>query len=72
MSVILIRRATTQPTPPPIAMATRISGSAPRCSSSVVMTAIAMPIMPKRLPRWLVSGDDSPRSARMNSTPETR
>ncbi len=42
------------------------------CVTSVVTTAIAMPIMPKRLPRWLVVGLDSPRSARMKHTPATR
>ena len=39
---------------------------------SVVSTAMVMPIMPKLLPWRDVSGLDSPRSARMNSTPETR
>ena len=34
--------------------------------------AMAMPIMPLRLPAREDSGEDSPRSARMNSTPETR
>ena len=34
--------------------------------------ASAMPIMPLRLPVWLVAGDDRPFSARMNRTPETR
>ena len=38
----------------------------------VVMTAISIPIMPKRLPARLDSGLESPRSARMKSTPETR
>ena len=42
------------------------------CVTNVVTTAIAIPIMPKRLPRWLVVGLDSPRSARMKHTPATR
>ena len=42
------------------------------CVTSVVSTAIVMPIMPKRLPRRLDAGDDSPRSARMKQTPATR
>ena len=43
-----------------------------KCVTSVVTTAISMPIMPKRLPRWLVEGEDSPRNARMKHTPATR
>ncbi len=39
---------------------------------SVVSTAIAMPIMPSMLPRRELTGLDSPRSARMNSTPAAR
>ncbi len=39
---------------------------------SVVSTAIVMPAMPSRLPRRELSGLDSPRRARMNSTPEAR
>jgi hypothetical protein len=38
----------------------------------VVATAMPMPIMPLRLPAWLVVGEESPLSARMNSIPETR
>jgi hypothetical protein len=38
----------------------------------VVTTAIAMPIMPMRLPRRLLSGLDSPLNARMKQTPEIR
>src|ERR1700693_845259 len=41
-------------------------------AASVVATAIAMPIMPKKLPRRDVAGLDSPRSDRMNRTPATR
>jgi len=40
--------------------------------ASVVPIAIAMPIMPSRLPRRLDAGLDSPRSDRMNRTPATR
>ena len=42
------------------------------CEASVVTMAIAMPTMPNRLPCRLVSGFDSPRSARMKRTPATR
>ena len=42
------------------------------CVTSVVPTAMAMPSMPVRLPRRLLSGPDSPRSARMKQTPATR
>jgi hypothetical protein len=38
----------------------------------VVTTAIAMPIMPARLPRRLLSGLESPLNARMKQTPEIR
>ena len=34
--------------------------------------AIAIPAIPKRLPRRELSGLDRPRSARMKKTPETR
>src|SRR6266700_6092977 len=40
--------------------------------ASVVATAIAMPIMPNRLPWRDDAGLDKPRSDRMNSTPATR
>jgi len=40
--------------------------------SSVVTTAIAIPIIPARLPRRLLSGFESPRKARMKQTPEIR
>ncbi len=40
--------------------------------TSVVTTAISIPIMPKRLPRWLVAGLESPRSERMKHTPAIR
>jgi hypothetical protein len=42
------------------------------CVTSVVTTAISHAIMPKRLPRWLVAGDDSPRKAMMKQAPATR
>jgi hypothetical protein len=78
IEVIGTRRAITAPTAPPTATPPRIR---PRVIGSsafwlqrvarVVSTAMAMPIMPNRLPCWLVIGLESPRSARMNSTPET-
>src|SRR5882724_4361960 len=46
--------------------------SAGGCDASVVATAIAMPIMPKKLPWRDVAGHESPRSERMNNTPATR
>ena len=55
-----------------VAAVAEASGLAGGCEPSVVSTAIAMPIMPNRLPRRLVSGCDSPRSARMNRTPAIR
>ena len=76
IDVIGTRRAITAPMPPPTAMPPTTSAqdtaSAGGCEASVVATAMAMPIMPNRLPRRLNSGFDSPRSARMNSTPATR
>ena len=76
IEVIGTRRAITAPTPPPIAMPTTTSAQAQRVRrrmrASVVSMAIAMPIMPNRLPRRLVSGLDRPRNARMNRTPATR
>ncbi len=41
-------------------------------TQSVVATASAMPIMPRVLPVRDVVGEDRPRSAMMNRTPETR
>ena len=62
--------------PPPISKPPTISAQVSSERSpiwpSVVSTAMAMPIMPSRLPRRELSGLDSPRSARMNSTPEVR
>ena len=73
ISVMAILRAVTQPMPPPIAMAPRISGSdATSCVTKVVTTAISMPAMPNRLPRCDVAGDDSPRRAKMKKTPEIK
>ena len=73
IAVMAMRRATMKPIPPPRMIAAAISGrEAMSCVASVVATAIPMPIMPLRLPARLVSGDESPRSARMNRTPETR
>ena len=74
--VIGTRRAITAPMLPPIATptTTRTQATMPAggCDASVVTIAIVMPIMPNRLPCRLVTGLDSPRSARMNSTPATR
>ena len=76
IAVIGTRRAITAPTLPPSAMPTTTSTQAPNptggCDASVVAIAIAMPIMPRRLPRRLVSGFDRPRSARMKRAPATR
>ena len=76
IEVIGTRRAITAPMPPPMPRPriTRIQEKtlAGGCDASVATIAIAMPIMPNRLPCRLVSGLDSPRSARMNRTPATR
>jgi len=76
IDVIGTRRAITAPRPPPMAMppitSAHDTASDGGCAPSVVSTAMIMPIMPRRLPRRLVSGDDRPRSAWMNSTPATR
>ena len=73
IAVISIRRAITKPIDPPIAIAMRISQMlAISWVTRVVTTAIAMPIMPKRLPARLLSGLDKPRSARMKRTPAAR
>ncbi len=69
-------RARQTPIEPPIATATTISSheTAPDggFSASVVRTAIAMPIMPKRLPWRDEAGEERPRNARMNRMPATR
>src|ERR1700742_3572959 len=76
IEVIGTRRAITAPMLPPIAMpritSTQAVPSAGGCDASVVTTAIAMPIMPKKLPWRDEAGLDSPRSDRMNNTPATR
>src|SRR5947209_2595190 len=76
IEVIGTRRATSAPTEPPRAMPsttkTHATPSAGGCPASVVAIAIAMPIMPKKLPRRDVAGLDRPRNDRMNSTPATR
>src|ERR1700675_4951419 len=56
----------------PRTTSTQAMPSAGGWAASVVATAIAMPIMPKKLPRRDVAGLDSPRSDRMNRTPATR
>jgi len=70
------RRAITAPIVAPMAMPMMTSSQARPSAggwlASVVATAIAMPIMPSKLPRRDVAGLDNPRSDRMNSTPATR
>ncbi len=79
IEVMATRRAITAPTVPPTATPPTIRPSVRGSSrpwlnrvTSAVPTAMVMPIMPLRLPAWLVVGDDSPRSARMKRTPEIR
>src|SRR5882757_11226148 len=76
IEVIGTRRAITAPTLPPMAMPRMTSSQATPSAggwlASVVATAIAMPIMPKKLPWRDVAGLDRPRSDRMKSTPATR
>src|ERR1700730_3323718 len=76
IEVIGTRRAITAPMLPPMAMpsttSTQARPSAGGWPASVVAIAIAMPIMPKKLPCRDEAGLDSPRSDRMNSTPATR
>src|ERR1700730_13239772 len=76
IDVIGTRRAMTAPMLPPMAMpSTTTSQARPSAGgwlASVVTIAIAMPIMPKKLPWRDVAGLDSPRSDRMKSTPATR
>ena len=76
IEVIGTRRAITAPILPPTAIPPitrpQATGSPGGCEPSVVSTAIVIPIMPNRLPRWLESGLDRPRSARMKRTPATR
>src|SRR5437667_12284203 len=76
IDVIGTRRAMTAPIEPPMAMPSTTSSqarpSAGGWPASVVPIAIAMPIMPKKLPWRELAGLDSPRSERMNSTPATR
>ena len=75
MAVMAMRRAMDRPTTAPAAMAAstqpmpnwKIAGF-----HMVVSTAISMPIMPKMLPRLLVSGLDRPRRAMMNRTAAIR
>src|SRR6267154_4328252 len=76
IDVIGTRRAITAPMLPPMAIPTTTSSqpmpSAGGRAASVVTTAIAMPPMPRKLPRRLDAGLESPRSDRMNRTPATR
>ncbi len=77
IEVMATLRAITAPAMPPTAtppaMRPRVMTSSlpsPQRVASVTPTAMAMPIMPLRLPAWLVTGLESPRSARMKRTPE--
>src|SRR3569623_842858 len=76
IAVMGTRRAITAPAPPPMPRpritSTQEKKLAGGCSASVVATAIAMPIMPNRLPCRLVAGLERPRSERMKRTPATR
>src|ERR1700675_4374703 len=76
IEVIGTRRAIPAPIEPPMATPRITSAqampSAGGWAASVVATAIAMPVMRKKLPRRDVAGLDSPRSDRMNRTPATR
>src|SRR5579872_5306558 len=76
IEVIGTRRAITAPMLPPMATpsttSTQANPSVGGWLASVVAIAIAMPIMPSRLPRRDVAGLDSPRSERMKRTPATR
>ena len=73
--VICTRFAMTAPIAPPTAMPTRIIPTFlvfEYTSASVTTTAIAMPMMPNRLPRRAVDGWDSPFSAKMKEIEATR
>ena len=76
IAVIEILRAMTAPAPPPMptpsTIRPHVSPSVMSASTKVVTTAIAMPAIPRKLPRLEVSGDERPRNARMKSPPETR
>src|SRR6195952_372300 len=76
IDVIGTRRAITAPMLQPMAIPSTTRNQARPSAggwlASVVTIAIAMPIMPKKLPWRDVAGLDSPRSDRMNSTPATR
>src|SRR3984893_9117196 len=76
IDIIGTLRAITAPIEPPMATpsttSTQPMPSAGGCAASVVATALAMPVMPKKLPCRDDAGLDSPRSDRMNKTPATR
>src|SRR3546814_16244398 len=62
-----------KPIMPPMTIAPMISTKlAMSCVMRVVATAMVMPAMPKRLPRRLDAGLESPRNARMKNTPAIR
>jgi hypothetical protein len=88
IAVIWMRRAVVRPTTAPSPTAAAILASVTKSSgvgrghqwpggigawvSKVVTVARAMPAMPLRLPARELAGDDRPRSARMNRTPDAR
>ena len=79
MAVMAMRRAISAPTLPPTSTPAAIMPTVTGSSRPwlhrlvrVTATAMAMPIMPRVLPRRLVTGLDRPLSARMNRTPEAR
>src|SRR6202521_4018314 len=76
IEVIGTRRAITAPMEPPMATPSTTSSQAMPSTggwfASVVAIAIAIPPMPRKLPRRLDAGLDSPRSDIMNRTPATR
>ena len=71
IDVIGTRRAMTAPIAPPTAMPATINTQLV-VTASVVATAIAIPITPKRLPRRAEMGEESPLSARIKNTDATR
>jgi hypothetical protein len=71
IAVICTLRATTAPIKPPSAMPPMMTTQL-WVSVSVTATAMAMPIMPNRLPRREVSGDDRPFNARIKKTDAMR
>ena len=75
IAVIGILNAMNAPTLPPIKRNTitytKLAEKLP-IDKNVTITAINIPRIPKKLPCLEVSGDESPRKANMNRTPEIR